>query len=265
MKCSEQRWQLKFLIRFYPVTMFYAVNGKPPYNSDTDSQFDIFTKIVYEPLPEFSVKSKFNDTVIKACQKNREQRFQSCSEWINLLTTKSARTKNSSKDVTDNHSNEKTFIEQPYTNNTKIESETTNPGKNADLTISNVKETSENKKFKYGYVLGFISLIVLAILIVKLKNNENSNLYDPLLTEIYAIQDSAVVIGISVDRMLNAKHAADTSDANFAMVDSLRQSYENWKMAMPSIDSSTYADPGALKANQQAWLDAIIAFRYSLQ
>ena len=28
------------------VTMFYAFNGKPPYNADTDSQFDIFNKIV---------------------------------------------------------------------------------------------------------------------------------------------------------------------------------------------------------------------------
>ena len=64
------------------VTMFYAINGKPPYNSNTDSQFDIFTKIVYEPLPAFSVQSKFKETVLKACQKKREERFQSCNELI---------------------------------------------------------------------------------------------------------------------------------------------------------------------------------------
>jgi serine/threonine protein kinase len=63
------------------VTMFYAINGKPPYNAETDSQFDIFTKIVYEPLPEFSVQSKFNALVLKACKKDRQDRFQSCEEW----------------------------------------------------------------------------------------------------------------------------------------------------------------------------------------
>ena len=60
------------------VTMFFAINGKPPYNSDTDSQFDIFTKIVYEPLPAFYIQSKFNKIVLKFCQKNREERFQTC-------------------------------------------------------------------------------------------------------------------------------------------------------------------------------------------
>ena len=67
------------------VTLFFAINGKPPYNSDTDSQFDIFNKIVYESLPEFSIQSKFKEIVLKACQKNREDRFQSCSEWSKNL------------------------------------------------------------------------------------------------------------------------------------------------------------------------------------
>ena len=64
------------------VTMFFVINGKPPYNSDTDSQFDIFTKIVYEALPEFSTHSIFKEILLKACQKNREERFQSCSDYL---------------------------------------------------------------------------------------------------------------------------------------------------------------------------------------
>jgi len=67
------------------ITMFYAINGKPPYNSDTDSQFDIFTKIVYEALPEFSVQSKFENIVLKACQKNREERFHDVKEFLNSI------------------------------------------------------------------------------------------------------------------------------------------------------------------------------------
>jgi serine/threonine protein kinase len=68
------------------VTMFYAINGKPPYNSDTDSQFDIFNKIVYEPLPEFSAQNNHNLIVSKACEKNREERFQTCLEFLQAFS-----------------------------------------------------------------------------------------------------------------------------------------------------------------------------------
>ena len=67
------------------VTMFYAINGKPPYDADTSSQYDIFNKIVLEPLPELPDIGNFDDFVKKACQKDREQRFQSCQEWLRAL------------------------------------------------------------------------------------------------------------------------------------------------------------------------------------
>ena len=63
------------------VTMFYAVNGKPPYDSSTTSQFDILNKIVHEDLPKFKKKSPFEPLIQKACQKDREQRYQGCDEW----------------------------------------------------------------------------------------------------------------------------------------------------------------------------------------
>ena len=65
--------------------MYFAVNGKAPYNSVTDSQFDIFNKIVYETLPAFTIKNKFEDPILKACEKNSENRFQSCLEYLNTL------------------------------------------------------------------------------------------------------------------------------------------------------------------------------------
>ena len=64
------------------VTLFVAVSGKSPYDSKTESQFDIFNKIVHEPLPEISGNGKFNTLINKACSKDREQRFQSCGEWL---------------------------------------------------------------------------------------------------------------------------------------------------------------------------------------
>jgi serine/threonine protein kinase len=64
------------------VTMFYAINGKPPYDTDKLSQFDVFSKIVYEPLPELQSQGAFIKLIRKATQKDREQRFQSCKEWV---------------------------------------------------------------------------------------------------------------------------------------------------------------------------------------
>jgi len=88
------------------VTMFYAINGKPPYNADTDSQFDIFNKIVYEPLPNLSATSKHNDIIFKACQKNRNERFQTCNEIKNkLLSTRKTKTDYTEKTIIDNLNN----------------------------------------------------------------------------------------------------------------------------------------------------------------
>ena len=67
------------------VTLFTMLAGRTPYDGDTTSQFDIFTKIVHEPLPELESTSYLADLVRKACQKDREQRFQSCEEWMEDL------------------------------------------------------------------------------------------------------------------------------------------------------------------------------------
>ncbi len=74
------------------VTMYYALSGKPPYDVNTNSQFEIFTKIVHEPLPELESKSYLAELVRKACQKDREQRFQSCEEWIEVFNSNDIRT-----------------------------------------------------------------------------------------------------------------------------------------------------------------------------
>jgi serine/threonine protein kinase len=67
------------------VTMFYAVNGKPPYDSNTTSQFEIFNKIVFEALPEFTSTNKLNELIKKACSKDRNERFEDCQQWLDAL------------------------------------------------------------------------------------------------------------------------------------------------------------------------------------
>jgi serine/threonine protein kinase len=93
------------------VTMFYAVNGKPPYDSNTTSQFEIFNKIVFEALPEFTSASKLNELIKKACAKDREQRFESCQIWLNVLKEMdTTNTPTREKTTTVNPTNDKTIL-----------------------------------------------------------------------------------------------------------------------------------------------------------
>ena len=113
------------------VTMFFAINGKPPYDSATQSQFDIFNKIVYEPLHEFSVQSKFKELVLKACQKNREDRYQNCKDFFDKMVSPTT-------DKTEH--NDKTIIETTTAERTSAG--TNNIKNQAQEPISEVKNSS---------------------------------------------------------------------------------------------------------------------------
>jgi serine/threonine protein kinase len=151
------------------VTMFFAINGKPPYNSTTDSQFDIFTKIVYEELPEFSIQSKFKDVFIKACQKNRDERFQSCDDYLEAFKLPSVISpeSNDKRVVDDNNSGSKkeemTIIENLGTNDNVKE-----PVQNQDSKKNSPPK--KNKKSLY-YLLIFPGIIGLVILFNQLNSN----------------------------------------------------------------------------------------------
>ena len=102
------------------VTLFVAVSGKAPYDSKTESQFDIFNKIVHEPLPEISGNGKFNQLIYKACNKDREQRFQSCEEWLGEMnnsvikspeTAKESKVENATIEINADLSNQSTVQE----------------------------------------------------------------------------------------------------------------------------------------------------------
>jgi serine/threonine protein kinase len=97
------------------VTLYYALNGKPPYDGNTTSQFDIFNKIVYEPLPELQGNSRFNELVVKACHKDREIRFQSCNEWLVAM-------KNGVESASKLADGEKTIVHAPVTDQVNVDS-----------------------------------------------------------------------------------------------------------------------------------------------
>ena len=155
------------------VTLFFAINGKPPYNSDTDSQFDIFTKIVYEALPDISIPSKFNEIVLKACKKDREERFQSCNAWISEMNNPSSANSSAS------------FKED---NQTRVQQET-----NEQIRVNNIKQETENslnpssksstnlpqeKKSKTGLIIGIVAGVILIIILVATSGGDGAQTYE---------------------------------------------------------------------------------------
>ena len=157
------------------VTMYFAVNGKPPYNPTTHSQFDIFNKIVYEPLHEFSVQSRFNDMILIACQKNREERFENCNTWlskvINLETnnpkpideTKTEYTNRLSEDATRIYTSQS----HNYSEKPSIEFSQNNPESESSSKNSLKENLDHGKSTKKPIIkiatLAFLSTIVLGV------------------------------------------------------------------------------------------------------
>ena len=146
------------------VTMFSVINGKPPYDANTISQFDIFNKIVYEPLPDISGTGYLKELIKKACNKDRNLRFQYCQEWIDALNTKEvSSTQTADKTVAESPTSDKTIIESasaPTTDKTILE--TTTKG---DME-SSIKTPEIPKKFNKNKVLVFAIWGVLAILVI---------------------------------------------------------------------------------------------------
>jgi len=60
------------------VTLYFMMSGAAPYNTSTLSTFDIYNKIVHEPLPPLSAAIQFNNIVAKATAKKPEDRYSTC-------------------------------------------------------------------------------------------------------------------------------------------------------------------------------------------
>jgi len=67
------------------VMMYFMLTGKAPYDTNTNSNFDILNKIVNEPLPNLRDHSHLNSIIQKATTKEASKRIQSCEEFLELL------------------------------------------------------------------------------------------------------------------------------------------------------------------------------------
>ena len=64
------------------VTLWFMLAGKSPYDTSTDSSFDIFTKIVNNPLPKLS---HLDNVIAQATRKDLQNRLVSCEEFQNTI------------------------------------------------------------------------------------------------------------------------------------------------------------------------------------
>ena len=64
------------------VTFYFMLSGAAPYNTATLSTFDIYNKIVHEPLPPISHALAFSNVVAKATAKNPTDRYANCLAMV---------------------------------------------------------------------------------------------------------------------------------------------------------------------------------------
>ncbi len=69
------------------ITLYFLLSGKAPYESAEESSFEIFMKIVNEPIPNLPNNNFFNSIIKKFVAKDRNERFQSIEEIIIELST----------------------------------------------------------------------------------------------------------------------------------------------------------------------------------
>lgn len=129
------------------VMLYFLINGKAPYDATTESQFDIFNKIVFEDLPKTNIKSTLLPIVDKACQKDREKRFQTCEEILIYLSD------DSNTQIEDNPIKDTQITKEKSTNEISVYK-----------SISNENSTNEFSAFWAFFVLVFGFLLVIIIL-----------------------------------------------------------------------------------------------------
>jgi uncharacterized protein (TIGR02145 family) len=159
------------------VTMFYALSGKSPYDVNTNSQFDIFTKIVHEALPELESTSYLAELVRKACQKDRELRFQSCEEWLQQLK-KGAAPKTDLLSVEETTSNqelskknakvvealdEQSADDQIAADKTQIDISTSSPKEKLPEQLNKNQGSIINKKILF--VFGIVAVLIMVTIV----------------------------------------------------------------------------------------------------
>jgi serine/threonine protein kinase len=209
------------------VTLYFALNGKPPYDSDGASQFDIFNKIVYEPLPELTGDSKLIAMVKKACQKDRDQRYQSCEEWLEdlrALQTGSSTVEQKPPVKPEEPIHERTKIEEPI----------------QPVTMGMV-EPPKKKSSKIIPII-FISLGVIIILVIigSLSNQDKSGSTSANATEVETVASDNNIMDTTYN---NQPVSIDSTSKNISPTPTVKESGKEQSKIEEKKSSPQIRDP----------------------
>lgn len=74
------------------VTLFQMLTGKGPYPAQGVTEYEVYNKIVNEPLPKVqNISPKMQEIINKATAKNPDERFQNCQEFQKALLGNASR------------------------------------------------------------------------------------------------------------------------------------------------------------------------------
>ena len=149
------------------VVLFYMLNGEPPYDTSTVSKLDIFNKIVGEQLPQLKKYPEIDKIIQKATDKDREDRYQTCEEFMYELQNIEQQNKNNFK-----QKQEQNFKEQAQAKLQKLEASAKQI----------VAPTNEKKNKATPILIALIAVLCIAFLFAwhpwkNNKNNDNINAF----------------------------------------------------------------------------------------
>ena len=197
------------------VTLYFILTGKSPYDITTQSDFEIFNKIVFEELPELIKYPEINSVLKKATAKDCNLRFQDMESFKialhkAVIGSRAVVTKDvnkagivvlgdANKNLKPNPNEESTIVENKYLNET-IEVESRNSK------ISQSSNLFSAKKI-FLIFIGVLSLIIIGVSVS--QNNEN----DTTVERVFIIADSVRIADSTTAAEAEASRVADSVNA----------------------------------------------------
>ena len=135
------------------VVLYYMLKGEPPYDGTSLSNFDIYTKIVNEPVPELPEYPQINAIIKKATDKNPNQRYQNCKEFEKAFNSNFAKVEDNEETLIDDgsdhkHQHDETLIDnQQHTDNDETLIETNEPVKQQPKINKQEQQKNEQKYY----------------------------------------------------------------------------------------------------------------------
>ena len=158
------------------VTLYFTLTGKAPYESAEESSYEIFTKIINDPIPSLENNSFFNAIIQKAASKDRNARYQAVDEMRKELeASDNSQLKTaapiSEKTVIENINLAAPISDKTITDNKASDNEAPTSVSENNKVSSSSEKTDSTKKIVLAIavgvgLIGIISLLVIIGLII---------------------------------------------------------------------------------------------------